>query len=128
MDGVRQLERLFAYDDWANQETLAHLSAAPEPGARALRLLNHVVAAELLWLARLERGKPPLAVWPELTLAQCAEQVKKLPRVWQDYFADLAPDDLPEAIAYVNSKGEKFESAPAYTDYIHCVRTGRLEA
>jgi uncharacterized damage-inducible protein DinB len=159
MDGVQQLERLFAYDAWANREVLSNLekasASATPPSPRSLRLLSHVAAAELVWLARLENRKAPLAVWPELTLAQCAEQVKKLPRVWQDYFADLSPDDLPTTIAYVNSKGEKFDSSvgdvllhvvlhsayhrgqiasdvratgrdPAYTDYIHCARTGLL--
>ena len=120
---------------------------------RALQLLSHVVAAELLWLARLENRKPPLAVWPALTLAQCADHLKALPHKWQDLFADLAPDDLASAIDYVNSKGESFRSTigdvlmhvvlhsayhrgqiaadvrangrdPAYTDFIHCVRNG----
>ena len=155
MDGVQQLERLFAYDEWANGEALANLQAAPKPEARALKLLNHVVGAELLWLARLENRRAPVAVWPDFTLAQCADHVKSLPRRWQDYFADLAPADLATPIDYVNSKGEKFESTvgdilmhvvlhsayhrgqiaadvrtagrdPAGTDFIHCTRTGRI--
>jgi uncharacterized damage-inducible protein DinB len=156
MDGVQQLDRLFAYDEWANRETLANLEKATSPSPRALKLLNHVVAAELLWLARLENSKPPLPVWPELSLAKCAQQVKALPRKWQDYFADLAPADLSESIAYVNTKGESFKSSigdvlmhvvlhsayhrgqiaadvrasgrdPAYTDFIHCVRNGLID-
>ena len=155
MDSVQQLDRLFAYDEWANRETLANLEAAPAPNARSLRILNHVVGAELLWLARLEHGEPPCPVWPDFTLAQCAPHVRELPRRWQDYFADLAPDDLATTVAYVNSKGERHASAvgdvlmhvvlhsayhrgqiaadvrasgraPAYTDFIHCARSGLL--
>src|SRR6185503_19740638 len=70
MDSVQQLERLFAYDEWANREVLANLQAAPAPSPRALKLLNHVVGAELLWLARLEIRPSPVAVWPDFTLAQ----------------------------------------------------------
>lgn len=160
-DAVQQLERLFTYDEWANREVLANLTQAAGgtvtlgPNARALRLLNHVVGAELLWLARLERRKPQNAVWPEFTLAQCAEHMKQLPRQWQDYFADIEPADLASKIAYVNSKGEKHESTigdvlthvalhssyhrgqiaadvrasgrdPACTDYIHCTRMGLI--
>ena len=158
MDAVQQLERLFTYDEWANREVLANLAQAERaaaPDARALRLLNHVVGAELLWLARLERRKPPIAVWPELSLSQCAEHVKQLPRQWQDYFADIEPADLATKIEYVNSKGEKHASTigdvlthvalhsayhrgqiaadvrasgrePAYTDFIHCTRMGLI--
>ena len=155
MDSVQQLERLYAYDEWANREVLANLQAAPAPNPRALKLLNHVVGAELLWLARLENRPSPVAVWPDFTLAECAEHVRKLPRMWQDYFADLAPEDLTTSISYVNSKGEPFKSEvgdvlthvtlhsayhrgqiaadvrasgrdPAYTDFIHCTRNGLL--
>lgn len=155
MDSVQQLDRLFAYDEWANREALANLEAAPAPSARSLQLLNHVVGAELLWLARLENRKAPCAVWPDFSLVQCAQHVRDLPRQWQDYFADLAPADLGTKVAYVNSKGEKFESPvgdvlmhvvlhsayhrgqlaadvraggrdPAYTDFIHCARTGLI--
>jgi uncharacterized damage-inducible protein DinB len=155
MDAVQQLERLFAYDEWANREVLTSLKAAPTQSARGLELLNHVVGAELLWLARLEKGKPPCPVWPAFTLAQCAEHVRLLPSQWQDYLADIEPADLATAVAYVNSKGEKFESAigdvlmhvvlhsayhrgqiaaaarssggePAHTDFIHCTRMGLI--
>lgn len=153
MDAVRQLERLFAYDDWANREVLANLEAAPSPSPRAIELLSHVVAAELLWLARLEGTKPPLPVWPKLSLQECAAHVRRLPRLWQDYTGDLAPEDFDATIAYVNTKGESHKStvgdvlmhvvlhsvyhrgqiaaavrasgaAPVLTDFVHCTRMG----
>jgi uncharacterized damage-inducible protein DinB len=157
MDSLQQLERLFAYDEWANREVLQNLEATRAPSARSLRFLGHVVGAELLWLARLENRKSACAVWPEFTLEQCGAHVRDLPRLWQDYFADLAPEDLVTKVSYVNTKGERFENAvgdvlmhvilhsayhrgqiaaevratgrdPAYTDFIHCVRTGRIES
>lgn len=156
MDLVKHLERMYAYDDWANREVIGNLRrASARASPRSLRLMNHVVGAELLWLARLENRKAPLAVWPELTLEQCADQVRQLAHLWPDYFADLDPDDLATTIPYANSKGEKYDSAigdvlthvvvhsayhrgqiaadvrssggePAYTDYIHCMRQGLL--
>jgi uncharacterized damage-inducible protein DinB len=156
-DLLRHLERLFAADDWANREVLVQMkgSAVP-PSARALKLLNHVVAAELVWLARLEKEAAPFAVWPDFTLHECEEQLRSLPRKWRDWFADLAPSDLAESIDYVNSKGQKFSSRiddvlthvilhssyhrgqiaadvrtnggePVLTDFIHCARSGLLE-
>ena len=115
-----------------------------------------MVGAELLWLARLEKDAAPVPVWPELTLHECEEQLRSLPRKWRDWFADLAPSDLAESIDYVNSKGSRFSSRiddvlthvilhssyhrgqiaadvragggePVLTDFIHCARSGLLE-
>jgi uncharacterized damage-inducible protein DinB len=152
---MRHFERLFAYDEWANREVVTQMKGgAPSP--RTLRLMNHVVAAELVWLARLERQSPQLPVWPDLTLAECEAQVRALPSKWRDWFADLEPSDLDATIDYVNTKGAKFTSRvddvlthvtlhsayhrgqiaadvraggkePAYTDFIHCARSGCID-
>ena len=150
------LARLFEYDAWANRETLASLRAAGVPSPRALRLAAHVVAAEWLWLCRLERKPPHLAVWPELALDECEAQAAGLPRRWKDLLEALPLEALARHVSYVNSKGEPWTSslqdivthvvlhsayhrgqiaadqrgsgqAPAYTDFIHCTRQGFLD-
>ena len=63
--------RLFAYDAWANQETLASLRKSQEPPARSLKFVAHILAAERLWLDRLEQKGQPPQVWPEFTFEQC---------------------------------------------------------
>ncbi|MEO8432607.1 MAG: DinB family protein [Acidobacteriota bacterium] len=50
-----EISRLFAWNDWANRDTLASLRAvreAPLPD-RARRLLGHLVGTERLWLSRI---------------------------------------------------------------------------
>lgn len=155
-DLLRHLERLFAADEWANREVLASLKKLATPPPRALKYLNHVVGASLLWLSRLEKEPAPFPVWPDFTLPQCEEQLFSLPRKWRDWFADLAPADLAESIEYVNSKGQRWSSRiddiltqvilhssyhrgqiaaevrgggsePVLTDFIHCARSGLLE-
>jgi uncharacterized damage-inducible protein DinB len=143
------LERLFAYDDWANREEVARLRDVGAPPA-AVRLLAHIIAAQSLWLARL-RGQPPtMAVWPELTLDQCSSELEILRDGWRDFLRGV---ELDSKIEYRNSKGEPWSSSvddvlthvlmhgayhrgqiatvvrqggdvPAYTDYIHAVRNG----
>ena len=150
------LKRLFDYDAWANREALSVLRGLPEPPTRALRFLGHVAGSEELWLGRLS-GKPPRrAVWPELTLGQCEEDIEALARAWADYLGGLEEHGLQRPVSYVNSKGEPWTSTvadilthvvihsayhrgqvaseirssghtPAYTDFIHCVRQGLLE-
>jgi len=148
------LRRLFAYDDWSNRETLASLQAGGA-SEKALGLFAHVIAAEWLWLDRI-RGAPQRSpVWPEWTLAECAGELPRLRQAWDDYFERVEAANLPDRIAYINTKGETWTSRvgdilmhvvlhsvyhrgqvatqvrgaggePAYTDYIESVRRGSL--
>lgn len=156
MESLRSLERLFRYDDWANREALASLQAASAPPAAAVKRMAHVLAAEWLWLARLEGERPPMAVWPELKLSECEREATRLPAEWRRYLAALPEGDLSRRVSYVNSKGEPWQSdvgdilmhtvmhsgyhrgqiaadlraagfEPAYTDFIHSARRGFLE-
>ncbi len=96
-----------------------------------------------------------MAVWPELSLADCAREAAALEAAWREYLGGLSEEGLARRVSYVNSKGEPWESAagdilqhvvmhsvyhrgqiasdlraagfePAYTDFIHAVRQGRL--
>ena len=153
MDMPLYLHRLFAYDDWANRETLRSLKVTGAPPQSSIRLLAHIIAAEWLWLGRLKQDLKPVVVWPELTLDQCEAQIAELSPVWQGYLAELTPAGLSTRIPYINSKGENWSNTvedmlvhvvlhsahhrgqvaadlrasghtPAYTDFIHCIRQG----
>jgi len=150
-----ELRRLFHYNRWANREALASVRSAAPPPARSLKLLGHVVGAEVLWHARLTSQSSPLAVWPELAPGQIETWLGDLEGMWARYLEQVVPSRLGERVAYTNTKGEPFTSTvedvlthvvmhssyhrgqiaadvraaghqPAYTDFIHAVRTGRV--
>jgi uncharacterized damage-inducible protein DinB len=115
--------------------------------------MNHIVAAELLWLSRI-RGEPaPLPVWPDLTLEQCKERFQGLSG---ELVESLDQKALSRTVTYTNSKGEAWKNTleeilthlvihsayhrgqiasdlrsaghePAYTDYIHAIRQRLVE-
>lgn len=143
-----QLERLFTYDDWANREEVESLRALASPAA-ALRLLTHIIGAEWLWITRIRSESAKMAVWPELSLDQCAAEIDRLRAAWQNILQTV---DRESTIHYRNSKGESWSNSvddilthvvmhgayhrgqiatlvrqggdtPAYTDYIQAVRT-----
>lgn len=149
------LREMFQYDDWANHETLHSLQEMEHPPERARKIMAHIVAAELLWMARLQQGTQKTPVWPEFGLDDCERQLVELRQGWELYLAGLADGDLDRKIAYTNSKGEKYSNAvrdilmhvvmhgtyhrgqiasavrdragePAYTDFIEAVRKGKL--
>jgi uncharacterized damage-inducible protein DinB len=150
------LRRQFSYDAWANREVLSAMRAHGGGDARSLQLLSHILAAERLWMERLEQQSQSTPVWPERDLAQCEAEVSEMGRLWNAYLATITDEKLARTIPYKNSKGERWESAvrdilthvvmhsayhrgqiashmrelgqtPAYTDFIHGVRQGFVE-
>ncbi len=155
MDLLAHQRRQLAWTAWADRETLASMRAAGAPPADTLRWLAHIAAAERLWLARLQGTTSPLAVWPDLTLEQCAKELEAGARDWRAWLDGLTAARLMDRIAYRNSKGETFSSTvadilaqvashsgyhrgqiaaalrsaghtPVLTDYIHAVRSGAI--
>jgi uncharacterized damage-inducible protein DinB len=153
---LEHLRRQFAYDAWANREVLAGLRVSARPATRPLELLAHILAAERLWLERIEKHPQSLPVWPDFTVDQCEAQIADLGRLWSIFLIQLSPAGLSEKVTYKNSKGEPWTSSvedilthvllhsayhrgqiasqvrasgeqPAYTDFIHAVRQGFVE-
>ena len=150
------LQKLFAYDDWANREVVAALEVLTDPPPRSLKYLAHIAAAERLWLERLRVEKQTYPVWPDFTLEHCKLEITGLREQWKSYLASLKEDGLSRTLTYRNTKGESWTNAkadilmhvimhsayhrgqiatdmrasgftPAYTDFIHGLRQGLVE-
>ncbi|HKD83638.1 MAG TPA: DinB family protein [Terriglobales bacterium] len=149
------LRHQFKYDSWANREQLRVLSELPAPPDPAVKLLTHIIAAQWLWLDRLQGSPQRTAVWPQASLSDCDSQLQELEREWQAYLGGLSEADLAQSCSYKNSRGEAWSnsvaevlnqlilhaahhrgqisleirrsgSTPAPVDYIHAVRKGLL--
>jgi uncharacterized damage-inducible protein DinB len=155
MSEKRLLQRLFAYDDWANGEVLSVLRGVEKRVPGSLRWISHILAAEEVWLSRLRRdgAKPP--VWPDRSLENCRAMAENLRNAWRDLLDSTSEQGLAQPVNYTNSKGEAFSSTvgdilmhvamhsayhrgqiaadmraagvePVYTDFIHAVRQGKV--
>ena len=146
------LEKLYEHNAWAHDAIVSELRRAA-PDADTLRLLAHVVAAEHLWLSRIDGVKQRVAVWPALAL----DEIVALEAENRARFRELLarPDDTRlRRVQYRNSAGNEFVNdvesilthvamhghyhrgqiarsmraagrEPVYTDYIGFVRKGR---
>ncbi len=152
---VSHHRRLFAYDRWANAETLSSVRRAESPPERSRKLMAHIVAAEALWLDRIHGLKPRMAVWPEFSLDECERQMIAVAAEWEELLRALNEAELGREVEYRNSKGEAWRSSvadvlthvvfhsayhrgqiaadlrahghePAYTDFIHAARQGLI--
>jgi uncharacterized damage-inducible protein DinB len=154
MSVVDHLRRQFAYDLWANQQVLKSIRTSAGGRDRSLQLMSHILAAQRLWLERLEQKPQSLPVWPQLDLEGCEADASELGRLWMKYLEEAG--DLSQTVSYQNSKGEVWMSSivevlthvvmhsvyhrgqiashmrasgetPAYTDFIHAVRQGLVK-
>ena len=105
-------ERLFQFTAWADRRTLAALEATPAAEAEALPLLAHLLAAEHVWLARLEGREPRHAVWPKLNFEHCAALAAENAAGYGRYVVTLDDAGSAAPVRYRNSQGQEFENTP----------------
>ena len=152
---LSDFQRMFTYNDWANREVLASFRKNGT-GAKSVRYMAHVLAAEQLWLDRLDGHDQKVAVWPEPDINFCETLAAELAGSWQNFLGRTGEQGLSRTITYKNSKGENWASrvddvlmhvimhaayhrgqiasdmraaglTPVLTDFIHAVRQNYLE-
>jgi len=101
---------VFAHMLKTDGRTLESLRAASGAPPEALDLFCHLVAAERLWLDRIEGRAQGLAVWPALTLEQSAAALSDVHAGWQSLLSALDEARLDAPVAYANSAGQTFET------------------
>lgn len=105
------LVRLFRYVAWADRRSLAALRDAPAAHTEALPLFAHILAAEHVWLSRLEQRPPRHPVWPTLTLAECESLAAENEAGYRAFLERLADEQLSDRISYRNAQGQEFSTA-----------------
>jgi uncharacterized damage-inducible protein DinB len=150
-----EVRRFVAYDRVANDLTLGSLGTVTPAPERAVAVMAHIIGAERLWLARIEGEPSPLGVWPALDLEGSRRELEALDLPWAHLLGQLDAAALEREVRYVNSRGDAFTNrmddilhhvflhssyhrgqvvaavraaggTPAYTDYIHVVRSGLI--
>jgi len=117
------LERMLRSMSWADRQTLAALRDCPAAQTEALPLLAHVLAAEHVWLARLEQRPARIAVWPQLTADDCEHLAAENEAGYRDCLARIGPDQLQSPVTYCNTKGQEF-TTPVLDILTHVVIHG----
>ncbi|MGV3587000.1 MAG: DinB family protein [Adhaeribacter sp.] len=105
------LEKLAAYNYWANDRLLQHLENMPgEIPETSLQLFSHVINAQVIWLSRLENIPVLLPLFETHTLNQCRELHETTSEQFQEY-ATLNVPELETEVIYTNTKGEGFSTS-----------------
>src|SRR5687768_15531840 len=94
------LRRMLRATAWADRSTLDALRACPAAHPEALPLLAHVLAAEHVWLCRLQGHPVRHAVWPTLSLDECASLAEENAAGFLAYLDGLAEEALAVPVPY----------------------------
>lgn len=96
---------------WADGQLLPALAACPCAQAEALPLFGHVLAAEHVWLSRLEKREPRVPVWPTLTVEECQKLAAENAAAYRAYAASLDDAKLAEVLHYRTQAGQEMSTA-----------------
>ena len=116
---LEHLRRLCRHAAWADDEIQSALRACSTPNAAALREYGHVVAAEEVWLARLEQRASRVSVWPSLDLATASALSASVREGYASFLDRLEPAAVSALVAYVNTAGQSF-TTPIDDILVHC--------
>lgn len=110
------LNRLLKYHIWAMKRLFNQLEVLPNVPPAALKLLQHIVNAESIWMSRVAGEKQVVGVWETLPLHDCRSlhqnSIQKLQSVLNN------TQDLEQVISYVNTSGDAF-SDPMHDIIVH---------
>ncbi|GAA3938482.1 DinB family protein [Hymenobacter algoricola] len=111
---INTIEKLGAYNVWANETLLRHLDGLVAGGAAVpasvLRLFSHIFNAQSIWIGRLTTTPSPVKVWQEHDLAGLHYwHEQSTARVYR-MAAEADDMELHRQISYTNSAGESFTS------------------
>lgn len=102
------LKRLVEHLGWADRRVLDALRAGDPPDQRDVDLFAHVLGAEHIWHTRLIGQPATIAVWPSLSLDDCARVAADNLERFRSFVEGLSRSDLHRGVSYTNSAGQTF--------------------
>jgi len=108
---MESLTRIFEHMTWADNRTLGSLREMREAPNRAIELFAHVIAAEHVWLARIEQRTPEVEVWPKLSLDECDRLMSANHRAYLGLLSRTDSAALNANVKYKTVAGKEFSNS-----------------
>jgi uncharacterized damage-inducible protein DinB len=120
MAGFAGFGNLYSYHNKSNKSLLLFIMDNPQP--RAINVFAHIMAADRMWLSRLELGlrAPDPQLWPnDKTTDILASELEDVSGHWARYLTQ-SDDDNERIVEYLNIKGEP-TTRPAHQILTSCL-------
>lgn len=99
--------KLYRYNVWASKRVLSTLVRQQVHDEKILQLMGHIVAAQFLWLHRIQ-GLPPAQVklWGEYKLDQLVQMAEEIGLRWLTFVEST--DNFNRELTYHNYVGDPY--------------------
>lgn len=121
MDSIATVRDLFAYDLWANRRVDAALDA--DTPARARELMGHVLAAQAIWLDRIDGVAPPTSAAGDASVVDFSEAIDRLHTRLARLLDDADEADLDRVVDYADLRGNPYHT-PLRDILVHLAHHG----
>ncbi|MGA9772310.1 MAG: DinB family protein [Blastocatellia bacterium] len=113
MQTLEAIRELLDYNEWANSKMIDSLRQSPDPGAKAVRALAHLLLAEKTWLLRLQTNQDSTGFdfWQGTTLEECCAMAREVKQTFAALTDELTEDKLGSVATYKNSKGIEYSTS-----------------
>lgn len=99
--------KLYEYNAWANKRVLDCLTRQNVSDEKIMSLLGHVVAAQYLWLHRIQGlPAPKVKLWGEYKLPQLITMAEEIGGRWLEFVK--ATDNFNRDLQYNNYVGDPY--------------------
>jgi uncharacterized damage-inducible protein DinB len=108
----KHFKKLNEYNDWANRMVLRAMNSANELEPRILTLYNHILAAQKLWLGRIDGSDySSISAWTEFGLEELDELRQASNADLTSFLDSLGNGDLQKTIQYQDTEGNPYENS-----------------
>jgi uncharacterized damage-inducible protein DinB len=107
VNAIDIIRKLWGHCQWADAAVFNAVRECPND-SEVWREYAHILGAEAVWLARLERRVSQVPVWPTLTVDDAEQLRAAIITGYDALIAGLSVESLAEAVTYRNSKGAEF--------------------
>ncbi len=98
---------LFEHEHWANLKVLESMICTSETPQRAIEIFSHTIAAQRIWLDRINGDKTELKIWE---VFETEIMLELLEINYADINKIINNQDFEQLIAYQNSSSQHFTS------------------
>ncbi|MEP7384507.1 MAG: DinB family protein, partial [Gemmatimonadota bacterium] len=102
------LRSLFAHAEWANSAVTDSLRRSPGSDPHALKAFAHILAAEHVWLCRLDGRSARVTIWPDMTLGECVALSLENVSGYAQLLDRASDESLATPLTYRNSAGIEY--------------------
>lgn len=108
----KRMQVMWEFERWANRRALESIGQLAEP-ADCLRLFAHILAAQKVWLTRMNGAdSSSVEIFPTRTAEECGRELDVSEKEAETYLESLDEASLDGEVGYTHQSGKRYRNTP----------------